>query len=93
MSESREAPERILIQERADNSWPDGDWINPIRYDRPKDLGYVVEYIRADIFHATSDQHLDRIAELETQAACNYEHRPHGFCSKCGWFGQPKEEG
>ena len=30
---------------------------------------------------------------LKAQAACNYEHRPHGFCSKCGWFGEPMDAG
>ena len=32
----------------------------------------------------------ERIEKLELQAACNYEHTPHGFCAKCGWFGTPQ---
>jgi hypothetical protein len=60
-----EAPKIILIQERVDNSWPDGDWINPYKYDNPKELGYCTEYTLTSLV----EERISRLAQ-----ACNRQH-------------------
>jgi len=60
------APDRILIQDKASSDWPDGDWINADKYDRPEDLGYTIEYIRRGAFP------VERIKRAEKVAASKY---------------------
>ena len=58
-----DAPEKIFIQERATKEWPDGDWINPAKYDRPEDIGYTVEYLKATFLCDAAE----RIEQLERE--------------------------